>query len=146
MFCRSLILMSLILAGNFAIAAKSTKSLYDRLGGEEAISKVVDAFVGKAAGDPAVDFFRGDDHKDMDVAKFKMHLVQFLSKAFGAKGVKYEGRDMKTAHAGMKITEEQFNALAGDLQAALKEAGVPSKETGDVMKIAASTKKDIVGR
>lgn len=141
----AILTLALVLSAT-TFAAPAEKSLYDRLGGQPAITKVVDGFVAKAATDPKVDFFRGGRYAKMDVPTFKKHLVQFLSQAFGAKNVKYEGRDMKSTHTGMKITEAQFNALAGDLQATLKEAGVPAKETGEVMAIAASTKGQIVGQ
>lgn len=129
-----------------AAAPPAEKSLYERLGGEAAITKVVDGFVAKAAVDPKVDFFRGGRYKNMNVPVFKKHLVQLLSLAAGAKNVKYEGRDMKSAHAGMKITDAQFDALAGDLMATLQEAKVPVREAIEVMAIAGMTKKDIVGQ
>jgi hemoglobin len=58
--------------------------------------------------------------------------------------VKYEGKDMKTVHRGMGISEAEFNALAGHLEAALRKHNVPRAEMDEVMKIAASTAPDIV--
>ncbi len=58
--------------------------------------------------------------------------------------MKYEGKDMKTVHKGMGITEAEFDALAGHLQAALQKHNVPQAEMDEVMKIAASTAPDIV--
>jgi hemoglobin len=128
---------------------KPAKSLYERLGGGAAIKAVVDDFVATAAGDPAVNFARKGTARewqatDANVARFKKRLVQFLSVAFGAKGVKYEGKDMKTVHRGMGISEAEFNALAGHLEAALRKHNVPQAEMDEVMKIAASTAPDIV--
>jgi len=132
-----------------AQGTKPTKPLYERLGGGAAVKAVVDDFVATAAGDPAVNFTRKGTAKewqptDANVARLKKRLVQFLSIAFGAKGVKYEGKDMKTVHKGMGITEAEFDALAGHLQAALQKHNVPQAEMDEVMKIAASTAPDIV--
>lgn len=121
------------------------KSLYDRLGGEAAIRKVVDDFVAAAAPDPAVDFTRGGTWQATPAAveRLKQHLVAFVAQAAG--GPKnYTGRTMKATHAGMKITQAQFDALAGHLEAALTKNGVPAGETKELMKIAASTAPDIV--
>ena len=128
---------------------KPSKSLYDRLGGAPAITAVVDEFVAVAAADPAVNFTRkGTAHEwqatPENVAMLKTRLVQFLSMAFGASGVKYEGKDMKSAHAGMGITAAEFGAAAADLKKVLEKLKVPQAELDEVMAIAASTAKDIV--
>jgi hemoglobin len=133
----------------FAQETKPSKSLYDRLGGKAAITAVVDEFVAVAAADPAVNFTRkGTAHEwqatPENVGKLKERLVQFLSMAFGATDVKYEGKDMKSAHAGMGITTAEFSAIAGDLKKVLEKLKVPQAEMDEVMAIAASTAKDIV--
>lgn len=119
------------------------KSLYDRLGGENAITAVIEDFVGRAAANPKVNFFRDGKFKNIDVPKLKKHLVQFVSMATGGPS-KYEGRDMKTAHTGMKITNAEFNAIAGDLSATLDKFKVPAKEKNELMTIVGGTKGAIV--
>lgn len=124
------------------------KPLYERLGGETAIRAVVEDFVGRASTNPKVNFLRqgkvdANRFANLDVNQLKERLVEFLSKATGGPD-KYAGRDMKTTHAGMKITEAEFGALAGDLAASLDKFNVPKKEKDELMAIAASTKKDIV--
>jgi hemoglobin len=125
-----------------------TKSLYERLGGETAIAAVVEDFVGRAASDPAVNFVRQGTPKAWDatpenVATLKKHLTQFLCSVTGGPQV-YEGRDMITVHAGMQISDAEFNALAGDLQASLVSFNVPQQELDELMTIAASTRGQIV--
>lgn len=56
----------------------------------------------------------------------------------------WKGKSMKEAHKGMKINDEQFNAIAGHLQSTLEELKVPSDIIGEIMTIAASTHDDIV--
>ena len=120
-------------------------SLWARLGGEPAVKAVVHDFVLKAATDPNVDFTRGGKYAldNAGVAHLEELLVQQISSVSGGP-MKYTGRDMKTSHAGMEITEAQFGAIAGDLVAVLKTYRVPQKEIDEQVGIIATTKGDIV--
>ncbi len=122
-------------------------SLYDRLGGEAAVKAVVDDFVGRAAGNPKVNFSRKGikewDASEANVAKLKTSLVNLIGALTGGPQ-KYAGKDMKSLHAGMKITTAEFGALAGDLKATLDKFKVPAKEQAELMKIVGSTQGDIV--
>lgn len=127
----------------------SGKSLYDRLGGEKAVTAVVDDFVNRAAGDPAVNFTRKGTPAEWpatpdNVAHLKKMLVEFVCANTGGPQ-KYEGRSMKSVHRGMQITDAEFNALAADLTATLKKFNVPAKEQGELMAIVGSTRSQIVG-
>src|SRR5262245_23681 len=102
-----------VLAVLLAIAAcgggqktQTNAKLYDRLGGKDAITAVVDDFVNTAAANPAF----GDRFKNTDAAALKAKLVDQICEASGGP-CKYTGKNMKEAHTGMKITEEEFNAL-----------------------------------
>ena len=113
------------------------KSLYDRLGGEAAIKAVVDDFVGRAAGNPKVNFTRKGTNKEWaatpeNVARLKMHLVDLVGMVTGGPQ-KYTGRSMKDSHAGMKITADEFGALAADLKATLDKFQVPAKEQMELL-------------
>ena len=130
------------------MAAPAEKSLYERLGGGKAITAVVDDFVARAAKNPKVNFTRkGTDAEweasKQNVAVLKKHLVQFVSTATGGPKT-YEGRDMKSAHKGMKIADAEFDALAGDLKATLEKFKVPQKEIKELLTIVGTTRKDIV--
>lgn len=128
---------------------KMASTCWDRLGGESNVRRVVDDFVGRAASDPKVDFFRksvpGAEWRpsDRDVARLKQLLVELISSGTGGP-LKYTGRSMKETHAGMKITAAQFNALAADLDAALKAGGAADPDRQAVIAFAASTAKDII--
>ena len=123
----------------------TTKSLWTRLGGEPAVKAVIHDFVAKAAADPNVDFTRGGKYPidAAGVAHLEELLVQLVSATTGGP-LKYTGKDMKSSHAGMGITDAQFNALAGDLIAVLKSYNVPAREINELVAIVASTRKDIV--
>lgn len=144
-FVVALLFASVAHAGNPAAAtnAPAKKPLFERLGGTPAITAVVDSFVNTAAANPKVNFLRNGKFKGLNVAHLKSQLVDFISMATGGPN-KYQGRDMKNAHAGMKITAAEFNALAGDLSATLDKFKVPAAEKNELMAIAASTQKDIV--
>ena len=127
---------------------KEEKSLYERLGGEAALKAVVEDFVGRAAGNAKVNFFRKGTDKEWkpqpaDVEMLKTRLVQLLGAVTGGPQ-KYEGKDMKSLHAGMKITSAEFGAIAGDLKATLDKFKVPAKEQAEVMKIVGGTAADII--
>jgi hemoglobin len=118
------------------------KPLWERLGGEPVVTKVVHDFVAAAAKDPKVNFDRGGKYK-VDATKLEKLLVEFVSSATGGP-LKYSGRDMKTAHAGMGITAAEFKALVEHLGTALEKNNVPGKEIQEVMILVGGTKKDIV--
>jgi len=125
--------------------AAATKALWERLGGGEEVKAIVHDFVAAAAKDPKVNFTRTGKYKldDNAVAGLEKLLVELISSATGGP-LKYSGRDMKTVHAGMKITEAEFNAMAADLNNLLKKYKVGQQEIEDLMKVIESTKKDIV--
>jgi len=128
-----------------APGAMAARPLWDRLGGEPAVKAGIHDFVGLAATDPKVDFFRGGRYSlDAEgVANLERLLVQFISSATGGP-LAYEGRAMKPLHEGMGITDAQFNAIAADLVQVLKKYKVPQKEIDELIGIVATTRNDIV--
>jgi hemoglobin len=118
---------------------KGEKSLYDRLGGKDAITAVVEKFVGIVVADERINGF----FKNADAANLKKQLVDQICSASGGP-CKYTGKDMKTAHAGMGVKEADFNALVEDLVKALDEFKVPQKEKDDLLGALATMKGDIV--
>jgi hemoglobin len=117
-------------------------SLYSRLGGYDALAAVVDDFIQRLAGDPKMARFLGGLSAN-SAAKLRQHLVEQLCMATGGPCV-YIGRDMKTAHKGLGITEDIWNAGAGHLVAALDKFHVPEREKNEVVAIVVSLKADIV--
>ncbi|MGH2569235.1 MAG: group I truncated hemoglobin, partial [Bacteroidota bacterium] len=123
-------------------AMMQEKSLYQRLGGYDAIAAVTDDFIGRLVTNKALVRFFGGASIDTQ-KRFRQHLVDQLCAATGGPCF-YVGRDMKTAHGGLGITEVEWNAGVADLVASLDKFKVPVKEKDELLTIVSSTKKDIV--
>ena len=117
------------------------KSVYDRLGGQPAITAVVDDFVGNVAADNRIDGF----FARTDIPRLKKNLVDQICQGTGGPCM-YTGRDMRTAHKGMNITDAQFNALVEDLVKSLDKFKVPEKEKGELLGILGPMRSQIVGQ
>jgi hemoglobin len=117
-------------------------SLYERLGGKEAITAVVNEFVAIVVADDRINAF----FKNADAAHLKQMLVdQICDATSGGTACKYTGKDMKTAHTGMNVKEEHFNALVEDLGKAMTKLGVKEADQKDLVNALAPMKGDIVG-
>lgn len=120
-------------------AGQDTASLYDRLGGKPAITAVIDEFVGNVANDARIN----GRFATTDIPKLKGHLVDQVCGATGGPCT-YTGRDMKTTHAGMRITNADFTAMVEDLVSALNTFQVPQTEQKELLGLLGSMKSDIV--
>lgn len=122
--------------------AQQQKSLYQRLGGYDALAAVTDDFIGRLATDAQLKrFFIG--HNKEGLARIRQHVIDFLCNATGGPCA-YIGQDMKTAHAGLGITEDDWNASVKDLVATLDKFKVPEKEKNEVLSAISSLHGDIV--
>ena len=127
-------------------AGGSAASLYDRLGGKPAITKVVDDFVANCAADARINkFFTAAAGDPNEMAHFKQMLVDQICEASGGP-CKYSGKSMPDAHKGMAITHDDFVALVDDLQKALVADGVKDQEQKDLLGALAPLEPDIVGK
>jgi len=124
--------------------APSAPSLYKRLGGREGIAIVVGDFTTNMAGDSRVNA-RFKEMKPPEVEKFKSNLSDQICDAAGGP-CSYLGKDMKTAHAGMKITEAEWSATVENLVKALDKNNVSAPAKQDLLGILGPMKKDIVGQ
>ena len=122
------------------------KTLYSRLGGKKAIKAVVDEFVNNCAADTRINkFFAATAADKKRLNKFKDNLVDQICQASGGP-CKYKGKDMKTAHKGMGITDADFNALVEDLVKALDKFNVGATEKNELLGVLGPMKGDIVGQ
>jgi hemoglobin len=118
------------------------KSLYDRLGGYNAVAAVVDDFVGRLITDKQFErFFAG--HSTDSKKRIRQHIVDQLCAAAGGPCV-YTGRTMKDSHAGLGITEAEWDAAAKHLVASLDKFKVGEQEKKDLLAFVTSIKGDIV--
>ena len=119
-------------------------TLYKRLGGREGIALVVGDFVTNMAGDNRVNA-RFKDMKGPEVEKLKSNLADQICDATGGP-CSYLGRDMKTAHKGMKITDAEWNASVENLTKALDKQKVDPKDKSELLGMLGPMKADIVGQ
>jgi len=125
-------------------SAPPEPTLYQRLGGREAIKGVVVDFVANVVADPRVNSrFKG--LQPAAVSKLQTNLADQICDATGGPCA-YLGRDMKTAHAGMRITDAEWTAGVEDLVKSLNKFKVGAKEQQELLAILGPMKKDIVGQ
>ncbi len=118
------------------------KSLYDRLGGYDAITAVVNNLLPRLQADAQLGRFwqnRGDD----GIQREKQLLIDYLCANSGGP-IYYTGRDMKVSHKGMKISESDWTAFLGHAGATFAFMNVPKHETDDVVAFVLSLKGDMV--
>ena len=115
-------------------------SLFERIGGMDAVDATVDIFYKKVLSDTTVSHFFTNTNIKTQAGKQKA----FLAYAFGCP-MGYTGKSMREAHAGMNITEAQFSSVAHHLVRSLEELNVPQDLINEVVDIALSVKDDIVG-
>lgn len=118
-----------------------TQSLYDQLGGAPAVDAAVDIFYRKVLSDDRISHYF--DTVDMEAQHAKQK--GFLTFAFGGPN-NYTGKDMRTAHAKMNLTEDDFNAVLGHLQDTLRELGVGEEGVESASAVALSVKDEVLNR
>lgn len=116
-------------------------SLYEKIGGEAAVDAAVDVFYRKVLADDRISRF----FDDIDMDRQRVKQKAFLTFAFGGPA-NYSGKDMRTAHAKMNLTEDDFNAVMENLGGTLQELGVPDELIAEAAAIATSVKDDVLNR
>ena len=124
------------------MASSTEQSLYHRLGGFDAIAGAMDELIQRITSDPEIGFF-WKGHSASTMRKERQLAVEFLSEAFGGP-INYIGRDMKTTHTGLGITERHWEIFTGHLVATLDKFGVQGIEREEFLAAASSLKGDIV--
>ena len=119
-------------------------SLYRQLGGREGIAIVVDDFVANVVADNRINA-RFKALQPVQVFKLKSHLADQICDASGGPCA-YVGRDMKTTHTGMGITEAEWNATVEALVKALDKNNVAAGAKSALLATLGPMKPDIVGQ
>jgi hemoglobin len=118
------------------------KSLYERLGGYDGITAFAEDLLPRLQGDSQLGRFwqnRGED----GVAREKLLLIDYLCSSAGGP-LYYTGRDMKTSHKGMKISESDWSIFLEHAGATMKALEGPQQERDDVVGLVSSLRDDIV--
>jgi hemoglobin len=117
------------------------QSVYDEIGGREAVDAVVSDFYDRVLADEQLaSFFKG-----FDMAELHTHQVQFISSVAGGP-VSYTGSEMREAHAHLDIEKEDFDAVAAYLDGALRENGVRDENVDAIMTEVAALEDPILDR
>jgi hemoglobin len=114
-------------------------SLYERLGGLDAIGAVIDSFVARCAGDDRIN----PKFERTDIPRLRKMLVDQVCEATGGPCT-YSGRSMRETHDGMGVTAGEFDALVEDLVATLDEFNVPKAEQDELLALLGSMRDEIV--
>lgn len=114
-------------------------TLYERLGGEEKVRKIVRDVLQKNFDNPII----GHHFKHVDMEKLNQLVFDFFSMGTGGPH-KYTGRDMSTAHANLGITNDDFERANIDTILALQENGVGQAEITEIIGILDSMKGDVI--
>jgi hemoglobin len=116
------------------------QTLYEKVGGEEAIAKVVDYFYSELVlkDDTVSHFF-----KETDMEKQRRHQTKFISFALGGPN-QYSGQSMAKAHQGMNLQPAHFDAIAKHLHDALAHFGVSEADIDTALTKVASLRDDII--
>ena len=114
-------------------------SLYERLGGIDSITAVVEDFRDRVAGDDRIN----QKFARTDLGRLTKMLIDQVCEAAGGP-CKYSGRSMKEAHAGMGVTSGEFDALVGDLKSTLNQFKVRQTEQDELLGVLGPLKPEIV--
>lgn len=114
-------------------------TLYERLGGESGVRKIVNDILDRNADNPII----GHYFQTVNMENLKQLVFEFFSMGIGGPH-KYSGRDMVTTHTGLNIKEEDFQLANNDTRLALHENGVGEKEINEVITILDSLKDQVV--
>jgi len=120
----------------------SEQTLYQRLGGYDALAAATDDLLARLRGDPELtDYWKGKS--DDSFRKDRQLIVDYMVAAAGGPAF-YTGRDMKTAHAGMRITARDWQLFMGHARATLEHFKVPPREQEEVLDFLSGLEAEVV--
>lgn len=137
-----LVFLLILLQNGTPVMAQEKLSLYQRLGGFDVIAAIAHDYFSLIRSDPQFSRFTGGRSQD-SLRRARQLLVDQLCSLTGGPCV-YIGRDMKTAHGGLGITEVDWEASMKHLAEAIDKHKVPKDDKEELLTIVASYKKDIV--
>lgn len=121
------------------------QTLFDRIGGEDAIAAAVEIFYGKVLEDPLLASY----FDRMEIKQQVNKMISFMSWAFGGP-MEYRGLDLTLAHKDLVLQQglgdQHFDAIAHHLQSTLNELGVSDELAAEVMSLIGGTRNQVLGR
>lgn len=136
-------MLALAMSADRTLAQDSAEpSLYHRMGGYDVLAAVVDDFFARFASDPTLVPFLGGINAAAG-ARVRQHFVDFACATTGGPCL-YNGRDMKTTHDGLPITDQHFDAVMRHFRAALDHNGVGEREKQEFLALLSALRPEIV--
>ena len=117
-------------------------TLFERLGGEDGIARLVTDFVDNHYRNPHI---RTRFEQVKDRAAMERHAVEFLCAGSGGPQA-YTGRDLLSTHKGMNISEQELIAAIDDIVAAMTKNHLDQSVQNEVVAILYSLKGDVLRR
>jgi hemoglobin len=117
------------------------QTLYQRLGGTPVLTAITDSFISRFGDDTRV----APTFAKTDINKFRKLFIEQMCNITGG-GCTYTGRDMKTTHDGLHLTETQFNALVEDLQFAMNQQRIKIELQNELIAKLAPMRAEIIHR
>ncbi len=115
-------------------------TIYDEIGGEPAVTTVVDRLYERLLADPdLMPYFAG-----RDLARLKAHQRALVTVALGGTSEEYNGQMMHPAHSGLAITNQAFDKVLDHLLAVLTDVGVPPSTSTKILAIVQPLRTDVV--
>ncbi|MCF8371726.1 MAG: group 1 truncated hemoglobin [Bacteroidales bacterium] len=147
LFSMVLVLLSFALFTNAENSeGNDQKSLFERLGGTEGITKIVDDVVEAHMNNPAISArFSPYGKQPERLAVIKKHTIEFFSMGSGAQ-IAYTGKDMPTTHAGMNISAAEYMCVVDDIMMVLDKHKIDEESKKDVLAILWSLKGMIMAK
>jgi len=115
-------------------------SLYERLGEQAGITRLVDDVVTAHLTNPLI---KTRFEKIADLSATKKAVADFMCAGAGGP-VAYTGKDMRSAHSGLNISEQEYLAVADDIMFALDKNHIDEETKRDVLSIVYSLKGEII--
>jgi hemoglobin len=123
----------------------ASEKLWDALGGEKVLTRVVDRFVELVTANPKVNYTRDGRYRLNDeILKYSRRAaLEFISAATGGPH-SYSGKSIREIHKGMRISNQEFDAAVADFQQALEESGVSPELVPAAVGMVNATRSHIV--
>lgn len=124
-----------------ALPAAAADTLYDRLGGQPGVARIVRDAVALWLADNRIKA----DFDNINPDRLRSRLTDQICQLTSGPCI-YRGRSMAASHAGLATTQAKFNAVAEGMQTAMEQAGVPYWTQNRLMALLAPMQRDIVTR
>lgn len=124
-----------------AAAPAASGTLYQQLGGQAAVEKLVDVLIAEIHGDKRINHL----FKNTDIPYFRARLIEQLCEATGGP-CKYTGLSMEEAHSGLKITNKEFDQFVEDLNRAMGKAGLSKAHQGQLLGILGPMRPQVIDK